>query len=140
MKTGKRKRRTKKQHIATQKRLPKRSRVRPNPQLGTVISGTLRPEDLVPAFVDALDEVIEDSTFEPGADAPCRVARVGNLQSALGSLERRMGEADYYESEASQWDLDWLFEQLGEFAPEGTYFGAHWGDGADFGFWPLEED
>ncbi|MBW2673317.1 MAG: hypothetical protein JRD89_07900 [Deltaproteobacteria bacterium] len=114
-----------------------RTAMRSNPEVGTVIEGTLRPEDLIPAFMDVLDDVKESSTFEPGADAPERVRRIGNLDSALGSMERRMGEPGYYDDEAAQWDLDWLFEQLNEFAPEGTYFGAHPGDGADFGFWPA---
>lgn len=118
----------------------KRQGVRPNPEPGTVSHGTLRPEDLIPTFLDALDDAIEESTFEPGADAPHRVARVGSLQSALGSLERRMDEPGYYDSEAVEWDLEWLFEQLNEFAPAGHYFGAHPGDGSDFGFWAHEED
>ena len=119
-------------------RFAKRQGMRPNPELGSVSTATLRPQDLIPAFMDALDDVKEDSTFEPGADAPERVRRIGNLDSALGSMERRMDDPDYYQSEAADWDLEWLFEQLNEFAPEGAYFGAHPGDGADFGFWPVE--
>ena len=117
----------------------KRAGARPNPEVGSVSTGTLRPEDLIPAFMGALDDVKEDSTFEPGADAPARVARIGNLDSALGSMERRMDAPGYYDSEEAVWDLDWLFEQLNEFASDGTYFGAHPGDGADFGFWPGED-
>lgn len=36
--------------------------------------------------------------------------------------------------------VDAMFEALCECAPEGTYFGAHDGDGACFGFWPLDPD
>lgn len=106
---------------------------------GTVIAGTLRPEDLIPAFLEALDERIEAATFEPGADHPLRVQAVDALQSRLGDLERRSEAPGYYDTEDPMWDLEWLQEQLNEYAPEGYRFGAHEGDGADFGFWPVED-
>lgn len=34
--------------------------------------------------------------------------------------------------------VDDLVDRLNDVAPAGCYFGAHWGDGADFGFWPAE--
>ena len=137
--------RTKKQAEVTWKmirsgcKVARRRGMRPNPRVGTVIHGTLRSEDLIPAFIDVLDELIEESTFEPGADHPARVQRVGYYQDKLGDLEQRMGQPGYFDSEDADWDLEWLFEQLNEFAPEGTTFGAHPGDGADFGFWPVQE-
>jgi len=35
--------------------------------------------------------------------------------------------------------VDVLFCMLADVAPDNMYFGAHQGDGADFGFWPIEE-
>lgn len=68
---------------------------------GTIISGTLKLEDLLPAFATAAGE-----PFDPQGD----------------------------------WiELERLVDVLNEQAPEGYYFGAHPGDGADFGFWPADE-
>jgi hypothetical protein len=107
---------------------------------GTVIAGTLRPEDLVPAFLAALDERIEDASFDEGADAPARVQALDALQDRLGDLERRCAEPGYFDGEDPTWDLEWLDEALNDYAPKGCRFGAHEGDGRDFGFWPMEDD
>jgi hypothetical protein len=41
-------------------------------------------------------------------------------------------------------DFDWLlsdlFDALNDIAPDGCYFGAHPGNGSDYGFWEVEED
>ena len=81
---------------------------------GTLIHGTLRTEDLIEAFRAELSRI--DSIAE-AAIVP----------------------ADDPESEDAQYELDELFEVLDRYAPEGYYFGAHEGDGSDFGFWPIEE-
>ena len=139
----KRQGRTRKQAEATWKMIRSGCRsavargMRPNPEVGSVSTGTMRPRDLIPAFMDALDDAKESSTFERGADAPARVRRIGQLDDALGSMERRMGAPGYFDSDEADWDLEWLFEQLGEFAPKGTYFGAHPRNGSDFGYWPT---
>lgn len=33
-----------------------------------------------------------------------------------------------------------IWEYLNQVAPDGCYFGAHPGDGSNFGFWPKEDD
>jgi len=46
----------------------------------------------------------------------------------------------WWESEGCAHLLEELFDALNDVADEGFYFGAHPGDGADFGFWKLEDD
>ena len=87
------------------------------PTIGTVISGTMRPEDLIPTFL--------------------------NLTEELGLSVDTMLQYDtlpegYYESDDAMYDLDRLFDALDSVAPEGCYFGAHPGDG-DYGFWRWKD-
>jgi hypothetical protein len=83
-------------------------------EIGSVSWGTLRDDDLIAAFTAELyrlDPELADAIVE----------------------EHRL------DSETC-WLLEHLFDALDQFAPEGCYFGAHMGDGADFGFWPFEAD
>ena len=82
-----------------------------NPQIGTISHGTMLPEHLIPAFM---------------AELP-----------AVHRLRIDYEQHGYHESEADD-ILEMLFDELEHIAPEGTYFGAHPGDGSDFGFWPVE--
>ena len=86
---------------------------------GTCIQSTHRLEDLFPAFIVL-------------------------LQAIEG--EHGRSEHKWFEDE-SAWDderLLGLMDKLNEYAPQYCYFGAHPGDGSDFGFWldhfTLEED
>jgi len=45
----------------------------------------------------------------------------------------------YWNSEASGWLLEALFDALDDIAPRGCYFGAHPGDGSNYGFWHNED-
>jgi hypothetical protein len=86
--------------------------------IGSVSSGTMRAEDLIPEFADT-------------------------LRYLRGSLPRDLhrdyqawqaGRLDYDECEL----VDAFFDALNEYALPGFYFGAHPGDGADYGFWLSE--
>ena len=91
-------------------------------EFGTVISGTLRPQDLIPAFLDALHDVAPEYTLENPIP-----------QCALEDDE------DAFWRETFWFTMEELEDVLNEHVPEGYYFGAHPGDGADFGYWPIED-
>jgi hypothetical protein len=96
-------------------------------QLGSVSSGTMREEDLIPCFVDLLDELYLSD-------------EVPTVNKELQKIKQRMLKDDYYESEDVSYDLnEFLFDALNEFAPPFCYFGSYPGDGADYGFWVSQD-
>tara|TARA_R100000664_G_C2756766_1_gene144734 strand:- start:3131 stop:3484 length:354 start_codon:yes stop_codon:yes gene_type:complete len=108
------------------------------PERGTVIRGTHRPQDLVPRLLDELTERIEHGM--PGARSELESARaVNRLQDFMGKVEEAMQVEGYYESDEAMFDLELLFDYLDQCAGPDSYFGAHVGDGSDFGFWATEE-
>lgn len=109
-----------------------------------VSQATLRAEDLIPAYLDALEELTEhDETSERAGDALARFrANAETLAGFPGFTEEEMRDEDssFYGTEEVYWVLEELFDALNDAAPEGTYFSAHPGDGALFGFWPVPCD
>lgn len=97
---------------------------------GTVSSGTYRRQDLIPAFLDAL------AIAYPAAYAQITV----NGDGIPAYVADEGDSSEWWESEDADNLLDELFEQLYAAAPEGMYFGAHPGDGADFGFWEVSDE
>ena|ERR1700722_8471310 len=92
-----------------------------NRNIGTVSNGTMRPEDLIPDFI-----------WELRNQKPCR------HRGLCTEIERRTHKDGYYDSEDAGYDLETLFDALGEYAPAYFYFGANSGDGADYGYWLSE--
>lgn len=93
------------------------------PTIGTVIAGTLLPEETVPAFAD-------------------------ELRAILGALPRvtydaiRITETIKDEDERAEAMLELanaLIDELNEHARPYFTFGTHANDGADFGFWLNHE-
>ena len=89
--------------------------------IGSISSGTMRNEDLAKAFLAELDY----------------------LEHPYAALYRRDWEINVSEDETDEELASALvhamFEALDECAPPYVYFGAHFGDGADYGFWPCDD-
>ncbi len=96
--------------------------------LGSVSHATMRAEDLIPCFLAACDGL----RLSKGERATVR------------DIRKRSRVAGYYEGEDSACDLESLFDALGARVPDFCYFGAHEGDGSDYGVWvswdSLEDD
>jgi len=94
--------------------------------LGSVSTGTLRTEDLLRAFADDLEDHVR-------ANRGCHGLGLAAKRKLI--REARIASECYEAAEADE-VLEQIQEALAEFAPPYCYFGAHVGDGADFGFWP----
>lgn len=97
---------------------------------GSVISGTHRIVDLVPAFMDVLEQLDSDSA------ARIRAEHV----DVLDAIDAHNGVLDVDVGEDGNFLVEDLIDALNDCAPDGYYFGAHPYDGADFGFWQVDDD
>lgn len=82
--------------------------------IGSVSHGTMRKEDLIPAFIDALRE-----------QKPLRREH----RKLIRNIDEHMPTDD---------DLNDLFDALNEYALPYFYFGSHPGNESDYGFWLYE--
>jgi hypothetical protein len=89
------------------------------PQIGSVSSGTLDPQELIGRLAYELRLCMGKA-------------------SKNGAHNELIEQAEYPPKEdfIAQSIVDRLIDALDEYAPAGTYFGAHEVVGADFGFWP----
>ena len=92
---------------------------------GSVSRGTMRPQDVLPALLDALAEHDKDAYTQCLHIIP---AHASEDDDAAWWTEEAPGHVEA------------LFDALNDCAPAGLYFGAHPGDGSDYGFWMSEED
>ena len=97
-------------------------------QIGSIITGTLRNEDLIPAFADELS-VMEMS--EKG------VTLLHEVDKFLGKPDESQPDFD---SEDAGFLVGELMDALEEYAPPHMRFGSLEGDGADFRWWPTGFD
>ena len=101
-------------------------------QMGTVISGTLRNEDLLNAFIDELEWLRESSPEQ----IPTHMKLKQDAKVIQTDLTIGYRYGDVFLSEI----VNELQDALNEYAPDGMYFGTLEGDGADFGWWNIEMD
>lgn len=94
-------------------------------RLGVISEATLRPEDLIPAYLDALDSI--------------RLTRSERMtvREIRRDYDRWDNRSDDEPDEISSYDMvDELTQILESHCPDYAYFGATEGDGACFGVWP----
>lgn len=94
-------------------------------ELGTVSHGTLRSEDLLDAFLWEAEHLRLTKDER---------SRVREIRAASKADE----DADYWISGDAEEDVNTLQDILGNHVPPYCYFGAHPGDGSDFGVWISE--
>ena len=96
-------------------------------QLGSISTGTLRPQDLLSTFGTMLNHLTL-SEEKP------------RLIEEASQAEQNIWDNDDDDAhEQAGHILEELSDALNELCPPFVYFGAHPGDGADFGFWPDME-
>ena len=99
-------------------------------ELGTLIHGTLRTQDLLQAFADELDR-LRDRTDPTNSDADA----VTDAYELLNG-----GVTDSDDAATTMQEALYAVEaRLELYAPDGCYFGSIEGDGSDFGFWADED-
>lgn len=93
--------------------------------LGESVShATMRCQDLIPAFMDVLRDIPE----------------YVQLMAVIPDYASDDKNSDWWNSEDATMLLESLFDTLDLYAPDGYYFGAHPGDGSDYGYWKQTEN
>ena len=95
--------------------------------VGSLSHGTMRTQDLLPEFLDAIRDTAEYAQL---IAQPFGVIPAHAIDDDLN---------EWWHSEDASFVVDELFDVLDSYAPDGYYFGAHPGDGSDYGFWVIEE-
>ena len=95
----------------------------------SISHATHRYQDLIPKFLECLKEIAPDH-YEQLMTLPFGPIPAHAMED---------DDAEWWDSEEAGWLLEGLFDALNEHAPEGTCFGAHEGNGSDFGFWEYED-
>ena len=100
-------------------------------QLGTISHGTLRTQDLLPAFLETLTA----RGGEIPKDLECGT-HIEYLNCPWLGTTACDDDDKFWDSEDAMWDMEALTDALQTLCPPFVYFGTLEGDGADFGFWP----
>lgn len=107
---------------------------------GTLIHGTMITVDIAEAVVSAI-ETLGGKYSSSAREARKLFREIVKTEKTYEELSGRRAKADEY----PPWSPDnvlWeeLVPLLEEYVPDGMYFGAHPGDGSDYGFWRNEDE
>lgn len=108
--------------------------------LGTVSHGTLRTIDLLDRFASELEglALLSGDFLSRPENFPLRDQIANAIGEAQDCFAANGDDINPDKEETAEWLVnETLPDLLNLFAPEGAYFGAHAGDGSDFGFWPA---
>ena len=104
-------------------------------ELGSISHGTLRDEDLIPVFMDTL----ETMDAKRAKSLRWQYRKLFNYYSEERIKPYSDREIERLNVDASYLVNEVLYDALNEHCPSYTYFGAHPGDGSDFGVWVSDE-
>ena len=96
--------------------------------IGTLIHGTTRTQDLLPAFIGEIAKTKELS-------AEYAQMTTSGAFSYIPAYAEEDDDSEWWDSEEAQSKVVECMELLDEVAPDFCYFGSHEGDGSDYGFW-----
>lgn len=103
-----------------------------NVTLGSISHGTMVTEHLISAFVEELQRIVGKNATQ-AEDVLIGEANAYLERDSLNADEESLVVDD--SEDAGDDILNALFDTLNEYAPPYAYFGAHEGDGSDYGFW-----
>lgn len=90
-----------------------------------------RPQDVLPPVMDALRE-LDPVKYSAIVTAP--------FPLPPAYVQDEGDDSEWWDSQECHHFLwEELFDALNACAPDGFYFGAHPGNGSDYGFWEAEE-
>jgi len=101
----------------------------------SVSHGTMQERDLIPAFLAELETIDGAANASIGEDFRYEIVKI-----ALEHHNDRDELQDALQDYLGYFLNETLFGALNEHAGDGLYFGAHPGDGCDYGFWRCTED
>lgn len=86
---------------------------------------SLRTQDLLPEFLNILNSI----------NAPEYEQLMSSPFGPIPAYAMEDQDSEWWDSEDASFLMDELIDVLNNYVPEGHYFGAHEGNGSDFGVW-----
>lgn len=99
---------------------------------GSIVWGSCRTFDLVAPLLNVLlGHYLYDETG--------KLDEIKGLYKCIPEDAYNDDTHPFWTSDECYEFLQEIFDEMNEIAPEGHYFGAHEGDGADYGYWVIPE-